>query len=268
MSPPTAPPLAHVFAFPYPLNTVDSPRIVYGGDRPTALHYLDREDTHHVRLTFQGLDALRVCRGEYPPYEEAPSELGYTGVYLVENSPWLRERHAYEARHYRESYQFNGDVDEMLTDFEHYLFSFHDEYVEVLAQGLLFEVSRRPFALDAPHKQPRWLNLQPSHVTERFVVDGLTCQVRTSPLSRDALLERAQYCSVPLYQFALELEGRPSVSASMDVRVRRGETRSLWRTYFGNVKARLPGVATLEQAKALIEPWIHEVAERRRAMGK
>jgi hypothetical protein len=100
MTAPT-PPLAHAFAFPYPLNTVDSPRLVYG-QGPTALHYLDREDVHHVRLTFEGLDSLRVCRGEYLPYEEAPSELGYTGVYLIEGSPWLRERYDYEASHYRE----------------------------------------------------------------------------------------------------------------------------------------------------------------------
>lgn len=56
-----APPLAHAFAFPYPLPSVDSPRLVYG-EAPTALHSLDREEEHPVRLTFERLDSLRVCR--------------------------------------------------------------------------------------------------------------------------------------------------------------------------------------------------------------
>jgi hypothetical protein len=102
------------------------------GEGPVVILYPAAEGEQWVRVTFEGLDSLRVCRGEYVPYEELPGK--YSAVYLVENSAWLRERHAYEAEHYRGSYEFGGDVDELLTDFQHYLFKFHDQYVEVLAR--------------------------------------------------------------------------------------------------------------------------------------
>lgn len=270
MTSPSDAPLARNFDVPQLLDSVLSPTVVYGASDSTALHSLARDEKTFVRIGFEGLDSIRVCRGEYLPYPMAPGE-EYNGpgsVYLIDNSAWLRERYAYEAEHYRHSYEWGGSVEEMLTDYEHYLFRFHDEYVEAIARGISFETSRKPFTLDK--KAPRWPwdDLPKSRTTERFVIDGITCQVRTSALPLEQLLEEARYCTQPLFHFALELEGSASVSRRVDLRVRRGETRSLYRGIFGPIESTLPGVATLEQAKAFVEPHIREVAEHRRLMGK
>jgi hypothetical protein len=55
---------------------------------------------------------------------------------------------------------------------------------------------------------------------------------------------------------------------SVVLRERRGELRSFCRGYFGNAKASVPGIATLEQARIWVDPYIREVRERRRQMGK
>jgi len=52
---------------------------------------------------------------------------------------WLLERYEYEKTHYGQAYEFNGDVDEMLRDFSHYVFSFHDQFVEALSAGIWVE---------------------------------------------------------------------------------------------------------------------------------
>src|SRR4051812_6175863 len=111
---------------PYEPDSVLGPEINYGAGPPTAVYYQTEEDDW-VRVTFEKLDALRVCRGEYLPYpDDWEARSAVPSLYIVENSRWLRERHAYEARHYRTCYEFGGDVDEMLTEFDHYLLPFHD----------------------------------------------------------------------------------------------------------------------------------------------
>lgn len=110
----------------------------------------------------------------------------------------------------------------MLTDYEHYLFRFHDEFVEALARGISFETSRKPFTLDK--KPPRWPwdDLPESRTTERFLIEGLTCQVRTSALPLEQLLEEARYCTQPLFHFALKPPEHPAwsrhVGTGQDVR--------------------------------------------------
>lgn len=64
-------------------------------------------------------------------------------VYKIENTQWLTERFQYENKNYGCSYEFGGNVNEMLTDFNHYLFSFHDQFVEVIARGFWFEKSEK-----------------------------------------------------------------------------------------------------------------------------
>ncbi|WP_224243180.1 hypothetical protein [Hyalangium gracile] len=157
-------------------------------------------------MTFEAFDSLRVCRGEYVPYEYEDEE--YSGVFLVENSAWLQERHAYEAKHCRRSCEFGGDVDEMLTDFK------------LFARGVWFEASRRRFVLGARPKAHPLAELPESRTTQRFTVAGITCQVRTDPRPLEELVKGARYCSQPLFHFALELEGRPRVSRSVVLRER------------------------------------------------
>src|SRR5262249_35019633 len=98
---------------PYEPEFVLSPTVVYGPPL-SALYFQTKDEEAHVRVTFEGLDAIKACRGEYPPF---PTD-GVSSVYIVEGSRWLRERHAYEATHYRGHYEWGNDVDEILTDYD------------------------------------------------------------------------------------------------------------------------------------------------------
>jgi hypothetical protein len=254
---------------PYEPDSVLSPEVIYRRNPPDAIYYVTSEGDP-VRVTFEKLDAIRACRGEYLPYESDDSpESGYSSVFIVENSRWLRERHAYEALHYRSCYEFGGDVDEMLTDYDQYLFRFHDEFVEAIAAGIWFEKDPEPFPSDPlsgssfPEGHPL-ADLPLAAVTERFVVESITCQVRTNPKPIETILQGAYYCSQSLYHFALELNGSAGVDYRLDIRERRRRVKSVLRHRFGAARATIDGVATLEQAKALLEPCIRRASKHRR----
>ena len=135
------------FTVPYKADPVDSPTVIYGPNF-TAI-YFNTDDGKYCRATFEKLDSIRVCRGEYYPYDvDRNEELPYCWVSKIKNSSWLLERHEYESKHYKHAYGFGGDVDEMLSDFSHFFFSFHDQYVEVLSSGVWFEVSEEVIPKD------------------------------------------------------------------------------------------------------------------------
>jgi hypothetical protein len=260
------PEFARGIPVPFEPDRVLSPELIYRHEPTDALYYVTGDD-EPVRITFEGLDSIRACRGEYMPYPtDESAEAEYTSVYIVENSRWLRERHAYEARYYRDCYKWGGDVDVMLTDYDHYLFQFHDEYIEAIAAGIWSEKQPTPFTDGSLGSDHPLADLPETATTERFVVEGLTCQVRANPRPIGETLQGAYYCSQPLYHFALELDGDARVSNRLDVRERRGRVRSVLRGIMGTVMATLDGVATLDQSRALVEPYVREVAERRRSM--
>jgi hypothetical protein len=182
------------------------------------------------------LDSIRSCRGEFVPHPCDDSlSTGFSSLFIVDNSRWLRERYGYEARHYRGCYEFGGDVDGMLTDYDHYLFSFHDEFIEWIAAGIWFEKHPEPFSYDSfPVSHPRE-RLPVSAITERYVVDGLTCQARTNPKPLEILLQDGSYCSQPLFEFVWELDSHNSVDARVEVREHRGVVRSRVRNSLGTV---------------------------------
>ena len=146
--------IARGFSVPVNADLVDSPEVVYG-QSITAI-YFTTEDEKYCRATFENIDSIRMCRGEHCPYENSWVEgEPYYWVCKVENSSWLIERHKYESKYYKQAYNFGGDVDEMLTEFSHYLLNFHDEFVEILAAGLWFEISDEPFTGSEPtHDHP------------------------------------------------------------------------------------------------------------------
>ncbi|MEU7604004.1 hypothetical protein [Streptomyces sp. NPDC041003] len=76
------------------------------------------------RLTFERLEAIKVTGGEYLPYER-PDGGGW--AYVMDDSPWLAERHDYVMRHYGRS---------LLEAHRHYVFVFHDEFIEAIGRGL------------------------------------------------------------------------------------------------------------------------------------
>ena len=121
-------------------DSVLPPEIYYDGYH--AELYFVTEDDKFGRITFEKIDSIKVCRGEYMPYRHDPYEHG-DWVYQIKNSKWQNERYAYEKENYEDAYEFGGNVEEMITDFKHYLFSFHDEFVEVIAKGFWFEQSEQ-----------------------------------------------------------------------------------------------------------------------------
>ncbi|MEU2495118.1 hypothetical protein [Streptomyces sp. NPDC007883] len=78
------------------------------------------------RLTFERLDAIKVTSGEYLPYEREPSETG-RWAYVMSESPWLDERHQYDLHHYGRS---------LRDTYRHYVFVFHDEFIEAIGEGI------------------------------------------------------------------------------------------------------------------------------------
>jgi hypothetical protein len=251
---------------PFEPVTVLSPTVVYD-EGPLELYCLvDTEDGAVARITFEHPDSVKVCRGEFLPFP-SEDEPGRSFLHMVENSVWLRERHAYEAENYRGHYEWGGNVDEMLTDYHHYLLAFHDQFVEVIAKGIWFEQSSEPFQGNALPPDHPFADLPETATTERLVMDGITYQVRTNPKPLEEILWWARYCSQPLYHFALELDGSAKVVRRLDLREIQGLVHSLWRPSF-HADEIIEGLVSLQEAKALIEPYVREVSARRRVMNK
>jgi hypothetical protein len=125
-------------AVPVLADSIEGPIVTYGAG-PESIN-LVTQDERWGRVTFEKLDSLRVSRGECEPYPSDWKEGDPVHwVSVVAPSPWLHERYEYEKRRYSQAYEFGGDVDEMLRDFSHYVFSFHDQFVEVLCAGIWFE---------------------------------------------------------------------------------------------------------------------------------
>lgn len=155
----------------------------------------------------------------------------------------------------------------MLTDFSHYVFKFHDQYIEVIARGFWFEQDKTSLfkrALQAGHP---FLNLTDNNV-EKFVSHNLTCQVRVNSRPTEKLIWDAKFCSQKLMEFALELDGTASVNSSLILSYRNGKLTSSLREYFGNEVIVFDGVAKLTDVKSYIEKYIEEVYNRRKVMGK
>ncbi len=247
-------------------DSVDSPMVIYGGAGTAILFTTEIEK--YGRVTFEGLDALKVCRGENCPYEnDWKKGSPYRWVSKVENSLWLTERHAYESKYYKHAYEFGGDVDEMLSDYSHYLFSFHDEFVEAISSGVWFEESETPFTERELTEGHPFLPL-PMESMEFIKAHEIKCQVRLTQLSDSQLIENANYCSQPIMEFAPELDGSASVSMCLRLRKRNGKVCSILDKSFGGETAVFDGIAKLEDVKPHIESWLCGIRERRREMGK
>ncbi len=258
--------LAKGIIIPVIADFVLSPDVFYG-DELTGI-YFQTEDEQHGRITFENLDALKICRGENFPFsfdlqegQESP------WVYKVENSNWQKERFDYENKNYGNSYEFGGNVNEMLTDFSHYVFKFHDQFVEVIARGFWFEQDKKSLFKRELQVGHPFLNLPDCNV-EKFVSHNLTCQVRINSKPTERLISDAKFCSQKLIEFALELDGKSSVNNSLVLSYRNGKLISSLRGYFGKQIIVFDGVAKLTDVKPHIEKYIGEVYERRKAMGK
>lgn len=258
--------LAKGIIIPVVADFVLSPDILYS-DELTGI-YFQTEDEQYGRITFENLDALKICRGENLPFTDN-WEKGqkYPWVYKIENSKWLKERFDYENETYGSSYEFGGDVNEMLTDFSHYVFKFHDQFVEVIARGFWFEQDQKSLFKRELQLGHPFLNL-PDNNIEKFVSYNLTCQVRTNSTPQDKLVSDAKFCSQKLIEFALELDSKALVDNSLILSYRNGKLISSLRGYFGKQIVEFDGIAKFEDAKPYIDNYIKEVYERRKKMGK
>ena len=96
-----------------PLNadSVDSPIVQYGGEM-TGIHFTT-DNGRWGRVTFEGLDSIKVSRGEFEPFRAVPGQENTSHwVTTISNSAWLRERYEYEKRHYGSAYNFGSATPE------------------------------------------------------------------------------------------------------------------------------------------------------------
>jgi hypothetical protein len=178
-------------------------------------------------------------------------------VFVVERSAWLRERHDYETRHYETP---------LLDTHRHYLFVFHDEFVEAIAAGIWLDLADRADPFASPGSHP----LQPFDVDtpcERFTSgDGLEWELRRSPRPDADLIRDSRYCSQRLFQFNLPLDGDNREAASVWIRttddVLVSRMSRPWVGDFGHME----GFAQPEDFSQQWEAYLGEVARRRRGM--
>ena len=256
---------AHKFDVPVIADSIDSPIVHYGGD-VTAIHFTT-QDEQWGRVTFERLDSIRISRGEAAPYPAALDSDPYSWVSTVSDSSWQKLRYEYESKHYGESYNFGGDVNEMLTEYSHYVFSFHDQFVEAIAAGIWIETDSS-MLIGKPNSDHPLNGISHLAEFERFEAHGIECQVRRNPLSAEEIERNAKLCSQTLLEIGATLDGSTSTSWSLTHRNFGGDAKTFLRSYFGNSVETYSEIPTLAEIRPTIDQWLFEVRQRRRAMGK
>src|SRR5580700_1406803 len=157
---------------PLDADEVASPIVRYGHPL-TAIFFPTKLSTLGVnpgwgRVTFERLDSLQCCRGEYSPYEADDYR---AWVHEVSDSQWLRERHDYEMGYY---------TTPLLDEYHHYVFAFHDEFVEAIAMGIWVESMGLAISDEIASDHPL-MPLAATLPAEAFVLNRLQCEIRTNP---------------------------------------------------------------------------------------
>jgi hypothetical protein len=240
-------PLLTVSALDVPLaaDSVAPPRLVYGGldlasdagrnDSYTAIYFAVAGGGSLGRVTFERLDAARAARGETLPFDITPPRTAGDWVFTVDESPWLAERDHYEMQRYSTP---------LLETHQHYVFQFHDEFAEAIAEGIWLDIAdpARPYARPSRHPLAE---LDPGLPCERFgSASGIEWELRRVPRSDAELVRDSQLCSQRLYQLNLVLDGRSREGASIWLRTRNGHTISRFiRPWPAGELARREGIA-------------------------
>lgn len=258
--------IAKGLSIPIKPDPISRPEVYYG--EPMTAICFSTDDDEYGRITFENLDAIKVSRGENLPFKNEKKEVqSYFWASKVENSNWLRDRYAYEKMNYEGSYEFGGNVKEMLTDFSHYIFKFHDEFVEAIARGFWFEKDTISLSNEPLQEGHPFLPIQLKK-PDRIVAHNLTCEVVVNKEPIDVLISKAQFCSQKLIEFALDLEGNTTVDHTLILAYRNGKLISSLRGSLGQEEIAFERIATLQDVKPYIERFMGEVYERRRKMGK
>ncbi|MFD0631665.1 hypothetical protein [Catenulispora yoronensis] len=254
-------------------DSVLSPRLAFGhlplfpDDEdypPNAIYFSLLPDEGGLgRVTFEDLDAVRGSRGEHLPY---PRNVPLTApvatrewVFEVTDSPWLAERDAYENHHYRTP---------LLDTHQHYLFSFHDQFVEAIARGIWFDKPDpdKPLVPSPAHPLAPFSQADPAETYRS--PSGVPWELRRSSKDEATLIRDSRLCSQRLYQFNLVLDGESREAASVWLRTSRGRTYSrMTRNWVGELTRR-DGLAEYDDFLDEWERYTAEVADRRRSIGK
>jgi hypothetical protein len=251
-------------------DSVAPPRLVYGGldlaaatgrDESYPAVYFEIADSGSLgRITFEGLDAVKAARGELLPYGTAEPRTPGEWVFTVAESPWLAERHLYEMQHYSTP---------LLETHLHYVFQFHDEFVEAIAEGIWLDEPdpSRPFGRPAQHPLDQLPGSLPGE--KALSPSGIEWELRRSPRSESELINDSHLCSQRVCQFNLILDGRSSEGASIWLRSRNGLTTSrLVRPWPSGELAKRDGLAQPDDFAEAWEACLAAIAERRRKMGR
>lgn len=268
--------LAKPIWIPVQADLVLPPVVVYGqsdGIKVTGI-YFHTEDDEFGRITFNALDAIKVCRGESMPYSndyfsQAQRKYGdpYPWVWRVENSLWHLERYQYEKEHYGRSYEWGGDVNEMLTDYYHYHFHFHDQFVDVIARGFWYEKSHENlFGKELPSGHPM-LSLQEINV-RYFEKHGIKYKVINNTLHEEELVHNTDFCPQILYEIHSEFNEEYSLHWFTEFLRRNCKPTAIVKPVFGRPILTQEGIVSFEKIQAQYEKELAEVAKRRKQMKK
>lgn len=226
-----------------------SPIVIYG-EEFTSINF-ETQDEEFGRITLQNMDAIKICRGELPPYDD-PTEINDfvigTWVYKVENSDWLQERYQYEKEHYEQSYEWGNSVDEMLTDYSHYFFRFHDEFVEVIAKGFWYEQAEESFVGKPLTKNHPFLAIE-NGFTDKLTVGDKNYFFKYNPLSVATLEKQVQFCQQKLIEIWLSLPKDDFMEGSLRIKKSNNKTISYYQPTFGKAVFLKEGIATIEDLK-------------------
>lgn len=203
-----------------------------------------------VRVSFERWNALRCSHG-WPYSREQVADVERMEwlapwFFTVEDSPWLPERHDYMKKHADDYVHCNvGGVEDMLTDFSHYVLQFPRECIEVIAGGIWFERSDRPsegWQADHPLR-----GLGPEHRVDAFTHRGAAYEIRQNRLPLDELRRRAVLCEQPLVEF-LRVDGRHVIlMLRLSIRERGGAITCILRASRAAELARYPSIPSLDE---------------------
>lgn len=226
-----------------------SPIVIYR-EEFTSINF-ETEDEEFGRITIQNMDAIKICRGELPPYDDATEIDDYivgTWVYKVENSEWLEERYQYEKEYYEQSYEWGNSVEEMLTDYSHYFFRFHDEFVEVIAKGFWFEQGKESFVGKPLFKNHPFLAIE-NGFSDELIVSDKKYFFKDNSLGVKTLEKQAQFCQQKLIEVWLSLPKDDFIEGSLRIKNTNGKTISFYQPTFGKAVFIKEGLATIEDLK-------------------
>ncbi len=228
-----------------------SPKIIYSSNITCICFNKAKEG--YGRITFDKLDSLKVSRGENIPfhYDWNEDEPDYW-IYQVENSKWLKERYKYEKTHYGNCYEFGGNVEEMITDFKHYLFQFHDEFIEVISRGFWYETDNKPLN-DRPLMKGHpdiILNMKNS---EKRIINGVNYKIVFNHLSKKEIEENSKFYRQKLFEFYKEDSTSKYPDFFINVKRRNNDVISSLSCLFKNEIYTEKGIINLNRAIAIIE---------------